>query len=112
MQTESMHNDIGMPLEQGQPRGHGGGRLCPYCKTREIQETCQGPYSPKTCGDGLCAKKHKAKCRKIWAEKNKERMRYLRDRLQPLWAADNMKKGSRIIQKAFQPNLLYPLTGP
>ena len=80
MQTESMHNDIGMPLEQGQPRGHGGGRLCPYCKKREIQETCPGPYSPKTCGDGLCAKKHKAKCRKIWAEKNKERMRYLIDR--------------------------------
>ena len=31
--------------------------------------------------------------------------------LQPLWAADNMKKGGRIIPKAFQPNLLYPLVG-
>ena len=28
--------------------------------------------------------------------------------LQPLWAADNIKKSNRIIPKAFQPNLLYP----
>lgn len=27
MQTESMPNDIGMPLEQGQPKGHGGGKV-------------------------------------------------------------------------------------
>jgi len=31
--------------------------------------------------------------------------------LQPLWAVDNMKKGNRIVPKAFQPNLLYPLVG-
>lgn len=80
MQTESMHNDIGMPLEQGQPRGHGGGRLCPYCKTDEIPESCRGNNGPKTCGDPECVAAHKIQCRKNWNNKNKARMRVLNRR--------------------------------
>ena len=56
MQTESRPNDIGMPLEQGQPRGHGGGRNQPgYMKAwrvahpyRGVCENCGNPFSNPT----------------------------------------------------------------
>jgi len=56
MQTESMPNDIGMPLEQGRPRGHGGGRNQPgYMKAWRnahpysgLCENCGNPFSNPT----------------------------------------------------------------